>query len=82
MTDFMTTLFGPLKKEWCNYFLFLSMFMYVLFVIAVLTEIFFLFNHYKTLDFKMIVNGVLLLLNAFLAYMVNRLLYTMCVKSL
>ena len=82
MTDFMTTLFGPLNKEWGTYFLFLSMFMYVLFVIAVLTEIFFLFNHYKTLDFKMIVNGVLLLLNAFLAYMVNRLLYTMCVKSL
>jgi hypothetical protein len=82
MTDFMTTLFGPLNKEWCNYFLFLSMFMYVLFVIAVLTEIFFLFNHYKTLDLKMVVNGVLLLLNAFLAYIVNRLLYTMCVKSL
>ena len=82
MTDFMTTLFGSLNKEWCNYFLFLSMFMYVLFVIAVLTEIYFLFNHYKTLDFKMIMNGVLLLLNAFLAYMVNRLLYSMCVKSL
>ena len=82
MTDFMTTLVGSLNKEWCNYFLFLSMFMYVLFVIAVLTEIYFLFNHYKTLDFKMIMNGVLLLLNAFLAYMVNRLLYTMCVKSL
>ena len=82
MTDFMTTLFGPLNKEWCNSFLFLSMFMYVLFVIAVLTEISFLFNHYKTLDFKMIVNGVFLLANAFMAYMVNRLLYTMCVKSL
>ncbi len=82
MSDFMTTLFGPLNKEWCNYFLFLSMLMYVLFVIAILTEIFFLFKHYKTLDFKMILNGVLLLVNAFLAYMVNRLLYTMCVKSL
>jgi hypothetical protein len=54
----------------------------VVFVIAILTEIFFLFKHYKTLDFKMIMNGVLLLVNAFLAYMVNRLLYTMCVKSL
>ena len=55
MSDFMTMYFGPLNKEWCNYFLFLSMFMYVLFVIAVLTEIYFLFNHYKTLDFKMII---------------------------
>jgi hypothetical protein len=78
----MTTLFGPLNKEWCNYFLFLSMFMYVVFVIAVFTEIFFLFRHYRTLDFKMIINGIFLLVNAFLAYMVNRLFYTMCVKSL
>ena len=78
----MTTVFGPLNKEWCNYFLFLSMIMYVLFVFAILTEIVYIFKHYKTLDFKMILNGILLLLNAFLAYMVNRLLYTMCVKSL
>jgi hypothetical protein len=78
----MNTVFGPLNKEWCNYFLFLSMIMYALFVIAVITELFFLFKHYKSLDFKMIVNGALLLINAFLAYMVNRLLYTMCIKSL
>ena len=82
MSDFMTTVFGPLNKEWCNYFLFLSIIMYVLFIIAIITELYFLFKHYKSLDFKMIVNGVFLLANAFLAYMVNRLLYTMCVKSL
>ncbi len=82
MSDFMTTVFGPLNKEWCNYFLFLSMIMYALFIIAIITELYFLFKHYKSLDFKMIVNGAFLLANAFLAYMVNRLLYTMCVKSL
>ena len=82
MSDFMTTVFGPLNKEWCNYFLFLSIIMYVLFIIAIITELYFLFKHYKSLDFKMIVNGVFLLANAFLAYMVNRLVYTMCVKSL
>ena len=82
MSDFMTTVFGPLNKEWCNYFLFLSIIMYALFIIAIITELYFLFKHYKSLDFKMIVNGVFLLANAFLAYMVNRLLYTMCVKSL
>ena len=82
MSDFMTTVFGPLNKEWCNYFLFLSIIMYALFIIAIITELYFLFKHYKSLDFKMIVNGALLLINAFLAYMVNRLLYTMCIKSL
>jgi hypothetical protein len=78
----MNTLFGPLNKEWCNYFLFISMIMYVLFIFAILIEIYFLFKHYKSLDFKMVMNGVFMLVNSFLAYMVNRLLYTMCVKSL
>ena len=52
MSDFMTTLFGPLNKEWCNYFLFLSMIMYFVFIVAILTEIVFFFKHYKSLDFK------------------------------
>jgi hypothetical protein len=82
MSDFMTMVFGPLNKDWCNYFLFLSMIMYVIFVFAIFTEIVFLFKHYKTLDFRVVLNGALLLVNAFLAYMVNRLLYTMCIRSL
>jgi hypothetical protein len=82
MTDFMTTLFSPLNKEWCNYFLFISMIMYVIFILAIFTEVVFIFNHFKTLNFRTIMHGFLMLINAFLAYMVNRLLYSMCVKSL
>ena len=82
MSDFMTTYFGPLNKVWCDYFLFLSMIMFALLVIAIFVEIVFLFKHYKTLDGRIIMNGVFMLVNAFLAYIVNRLLYTMCVKSL
>jgi len=78
----MTTYFGPLNKVWCDYFLFLSMIMFALLVIAIFVEIVFLFKHYKTLDGRIIMNGVFMLVNAFLAYIVNRLLYTMCVKSL
>jgi len=78
----MTTYFGPLNKVWCDYFLFLSMIMFALLVIAIIVEIVFLFKHYKTLDGRIIMNGVFMLVNAFLAYIVNRLLYTMCVKSL
>ena len=78
----MTTLFGPLNKEWCNYFLFLSMIMYAIFIVAIFSEAYFIFKHYKTLNFRNMMNGFLLLINAFLAYMVNRLLYSMCVKSL
>ena len=82
MSDFMTMYFGPLNKEWCNYFLFLSMLMFALLVIAIFTEAVFLFRHYNTLNSRIIMNGVFMLANAFLAYIVNRLLYTMCVKSL
>jgi hypothetical protein len=78
----MTTLFSPLNKEWCNYFLFISMIMYIIFILAIFTEVVFIFNHFKTLNFRTIMNGFLMLINAFLAYMVNRLLYSMCVKSL
>lgn len=81
MSDFMSTYFGPLNKDWCNYFLFLSMFMFALLIIAFITEIVFLFKHYKTLNGRIILNGVFMLVNAYLAYMVNRLLYTMCLKS-
>lgn len=82
MSDFMTTLFGPLSKEWCNYFLFLSMIMYFVFIVAIISEVYFIFKNYKTLTGRNILNGVFMLINAFLAYMVNRLLYTMCIKSL
>lgn len=78
----MTKLFGPLNKEWCNYFLYISMFMYVVFIVVIFTEVAFVFRHYKTLDSRAIIHGLFMLVNAFLAYMVNRLLYTMCVKSL
>jgi hypothetical protein len=78
----MTTLFSPLNKDWCNYFLFISMIMYVIFILAIFTEVVFIFNHFKTLNFRTIMHGFLMLINAFLAYMVNRLLYSMCVKSL
>ncbi len=82
MSDFMTNLFGPLNNEWCDYFLLISMIMYAFFIIAIFTEAVFIFKHYKTLNFRTIMHGFLMLVNAFLAYMVNRLLYSMCVKSL
>lgn len=82
MSDFMTMLFGPLNKDWCNYFLFISMLMYVIFIIVIFSEIVFIFKNYKSIDLRSIMHGFLMLVNAFLAYMVNRLLYTMCVKSI
>ncbi len=82
MSDFMTTYFGPLDKGACIYFLFLTMFFFALLVIALFTELLFVIKNFKQLNFRIFSNGVLLLFNIFVVYFVNRLLYTMCSKSL
>ena len=82
MSDFMTTYFGPLDKQSCVYFLILTMLFFALLIFTIVGEVIFLIKNFKDLDFRVFTSGVLLLFNSFLAYFVNRLLYTMCSKSL
>ena len=82
MSDFMTTYFGPLDKNSCVYFLILTMIFFALLVFTIMGELIFIVKNFKELDFRIFTSGVLLLFNSFLAYFVNRLLYTMCSKSL
>jgi len=82
MTNFMTTYFGPLDKSSCVYFLFLTIFFFSLLVFALLSEILFLVKNFKQVNMRLMTSGILILFNLFLAYFVNRLLYTMCSKSL
>lgn len=82
MADFMTNYFGPLDKSSCVYFLIISVIFFILLVFAVFADIFWLVKNYKQLNFRIITGGFVLLFNIFLAYFVNRLLYTMCTKSL
>jgi hypothetical protein len=78
----MQNYFSPLDKSACVYFFIITMIFFVLLVIALGTEILYLIKHFKDLNIKIISNGIILLFNIFLAYFVNRLLYSMCVKSL
>ncbi len=82
MPDFMTTYFGPLDKQSCIYFLFLTMIFFAVLVFTIIGEILYVIQHYKELNFRVFTSGILLLFNSFIAYFVNRLLYTMCSKSL
>ena len=82
MSDFMTTYFGPLDKQSCIYFLFLSMLFFGVLIFTMVGELLAIVKRWKELDMRMVTGGVLLLFNAFIAYFVNRLLYTMCSKSL
>jgi len=78
----MNMYFGPLNKEWCNYFLVLTIISFGFLVFLVFTEILYIFKNFRTINFRAIISGVTLVINLFLAYIFNRLLYTMCNKSI
>ncbi len=74
--------FGPLDKRNCAYFLLISILFFITLVILVANEMYYLFSNMHRLNFRMISSGILIIFNAFIAYFVNRLLYSMCNKSL
>lgn len=82
MSNFMSAYFSPLDKSACVYFLIMTMIFFVLLIIIFFNEVYFVITHFNKLNFKIISSGLLLLFNIFLAYFINRLLYTMCSKSL
>ncbi len=81
MTDFMS-FFGPLDKSACVYFLIISILFFIGLLLVLANESYFIITNLNRLNFKMISSGVIILFNIFIAYFVNRLLYTMCNKSL
>ena len=78
----MTRFFGPLDKGACVYFLIISVLFFISLVILLGAELFYLVKNFGKLKFRNISNGLIILFNIFIAYFVNRLLYTMCNKSL
>lgn len=82
MTNFVNMFFGPLDKSSCVYFLIICGLFFVALVIVLGSELLYVIRNLRNLSFKAVSNGILILFNVFLAYFVNRLLYTMCTKSL
>lgn len=82
MSSLYQTFFGPLDKSSCLYFLILSFFFFTVLIFVLIKEIIYIFKHYKSLNYMMFFKGLLVTTNIFLAYFVNRLMYTMCTKSL
>uniref|UniRef100_A0A6C0AQ42 Uncharacterized protein n=1 Tax=viral metagenome TaxID=1070528 RepID=A0A6C0AQ42_9ZZZZ len=81
MSNLLSLISGPLDKNACSYFLILTIFFFVLLVIAFLSNIFVLIKNRKTLSFSNIIGGLYMIFTIFIAYFVNRLMYTVCVKS-
>jgi hypothetical protein len=82
MDNFMNSYFGPLGREYCTYFYILSIIFGVTFVLSAISILSFMVMNTKKVNMMFVVNSFFVLLNTFLAYLVNRLLNTMCVKSL
>jgi hypothetical protein len=75
-------LFTPLDKKYCNYFYYLSVISYFVLIFLVLSFVLMAVFHFKKLDLYISLNFISIIISTFLAYFVNRLMYSMCVKSL
>lgn len=75
-------LFTPLDKKYCIYFYYLSVISYFLFIFIIIGLVFKIFFHSKKTDSYIFINSISMLISTFLTYFVNRLMYSMCVKSL
>lgn len=82
MAELLNSITGPLDKRACLYFFVTTMFFFVILVITFLAEMFVLVRDFKSLTRTNIIAGIFMLFNIFMAYFINRLLYTMCNKSL
>lgn len=80
--NFMNSYFGPLGKEYCVYFYALSIIFGITFILSAFSIASFVVMHYKKVDAMFVANSFLVLFNTFLAYLANRLLHTMCVKTI
>ena len=81
MNDLMNYFFGPLPREYCLYYYFLSVITAIVFAITLLSFVFAVFKA-KKVKFGMLMSMFSTLLSLFVGYFVSRLLYTMCSRSL
>ena len=82
MDSFMNTYFGPLGEEYCVYFYALSVFFGIAFVLTLISTVTYMLMHVNKINMSFLMHTFFVLLNSFLAYLVNRLLHSMCMKSI
>ena len=82
MDNFMDAYFGPLGKEYCTYFYVMSIIFGITFVLSAISIGSFIVMHHKKVDSMFIVKSFMILINTFLAYLSNRVINAMCVKTL
>ena len=82
MQQLMDKLFGPLEASYCNYFYVLSIFGFIFFIMAAINFLLRLIKPEKKNNKIHILYHFTLMVQTFLAYFLNRLLFSMCKGSL
>lgn len=82
MANFANMFFGPLNSDSCIYFFFLTAVFFFILIIILISGILMLIRRPSEFTFRVGMQGFMLFFNIFIAYFTNRLLYTMCNKSL
>jgi hypothetical protein len=77
----MNSLFGPLSKNYCIYFYGMSILFFIFFVMSVVHIASHIFRRSSKLDSKFYANSVAVVFYTLLVYLLNRLMYTMCMNS-
>ncbi len=81
-TSFANKYFGPLPKEWCTYFYVLSIIFFFIFAFTLVSILYTMITGFSKINLHIVTNWAVILLNSFIAYYINRLFYSMCIKSL
>jgi hypothetical protein len=77
----MNTLFGPLGKEWCLYYFFVLVFVFITYLFVILGCFINVFN-LKKITFSSVFMALLPILTYAILYFQSRLIYSICVGSL
>ncbi len=80
MSSVMETLYGPLSREYCIYFYYLSVIGFILFAFIIVSALFIGISTKRGFSFYYKMLMISLVYAVF--YFQNRLLYSMCINSL
>jgi hypothetical protein len=80
MTDLMTTLFGPLSRDYCDYFFILSVFGFILLAVLIISSLLVGISKRKGIDFYL--QTLSIAVGYAIFYFQNRLLHSMCAGTL
>ncbi len=80
-SNFVNKFFGPLPKDYCNYFFYMSVFFFIVLTSSLASMGVMFITNYKSINLRVLMQWMYLLVNALLAYYVNRMLYSICINS-